>query len=67
MSFKFLSRKNKLKNELIARDLILINILLRRGVITFDDIKQGYTTENILQQIKQIEEIKKENRLRNKE
>lgn len=59
MSFKFLSRKNKLKNELIARDLILINILLRRGVITFDDIKQGYTTENILQQIKQIEEIKK--------
>lgn len=35
------------RDEYVARDLLLINLLLEKGLITTEDINRTYTPENL--------------------
>lgn len=35
------------RDEYVARDLLLINLLLEKGLITAEDINRTYTPENL--------------------
>lgn len=49
------------RDEYVARDLLLINLLLQKGLITSDDIKKTYTPENLSKYIKIVQdEIRKD-------
>lgn len=58
--FEELFRGYSARDEYVARDLLLINLLLEKGVITSNDIKRVYTPENLSKYISVVQqEIKK--------
>lgn len=49
------------RDEYIARDLLLINLLLQKGIITSDDIRKVYTPENLSKYIKVVQDETRKN------
>lgn len=56
------------RDEYVARDLLLINLLLEKGIITSEDVSKTYTPENLSKYISIVQqEIKKVTEQRIKE
>lgn len=56
------------RDEYVARDLLLIHLLLEKGIITSEDVSKTYTPENLSKYISIVQqEIKKATEQRIKE
>lgn len=49
------------KDEFVARDLLLLDLLLDKGLITQDDIKRAYTPERLAKYIEVVQQTRQDN------
>lgn len=49
------------QDEYIARDMMILEVLINKGLITSEDISKVFTSENLTDYIKIVQEQRKKN------
>ena len=49
------------QDEYIARDMMILEVLINKGLITSEDISKVFTSENLTDYIKIVQEQRKSN------
>ena len=50
------------QDEYIARDMMILEVLINKGLITSEDISKVFTSENLTDYIKIVQEQRKKNK-----